>query len=142
MLRGGAKAFGPRPRDFGTELPKKMYDLAWRTALSYRYRRGQLIVCEDGADIDYARGSYLENIFHSNGWGRAHGRSTIITTEVRDNLYWAMKYAEAEGRALEVDDVDVKDLLETGRIIIEKSALDQILKEHRSDLKKSVPMAV
>src|SRR5690242_9859770 len=38
MLKGGGKSFGPHPRDFSTELPRKMYDLAWRTALSWRYR--------------------------------------------------------------------------------------------------------
>ena len=41
MLRGGGVAFGPKPRDFSTKLPRKIYDLAWRTALSYRYRRGE-----------------------------------------------------------------------------------------------------
>lgn len=40
MLRGGGVAFGPKPRDMSTKLPRKIYDLAWRTALSYRYRRG------------------------------------------------------------------------------------------------------
>ena len=31
-------------------------------------------------------------------------------------------------------DIDVKDLLETGRIVIEKQALDTILMAHMSDL--------
>ncbi|TVY57022.1 54S ribosomal protein yml6, partial [Lachnellula suecica] len=52
MLKGGGKSFGPHPRDFSTELPRKMYDLAWRTALSWRYRKGDLIVCEDGMEIE------------------------------------------------------------------------------------------
>jgi large subunit ribosomal protein L4 len=38
-------------------------------------------------------------------------------------------------------DVDVKDLLGMGRIIIEKTALDKILREHRSDLVKKVARA-
>lgn len=141
MLKGGSKAFGPRPRDFSTELPRKMYDLAWRTALSYRYRKGQLIVCEDGFDIEYARASYLKKIFTHNGFGNADGRSLVVTTEERKNLFWAMEYAGDEGRVLLDVEVDVKDLLEMGRVIIEKSALDNLLRDHQSDLARKIPSA-
>ncbi|KFY61974.1 hypothetical protein V497_02678 [Pseudogymnoascus sp. VKM F-4516 (FW-969)] len=134
MLKGGAKVFGPRPRDFSTDLPRKMYDLAWRTALSYRYRRGQLIICEDGFDIEYARASYLKKVFAHNGFGSAEGRSLVITTGERENLFWAFEHAGEEGAALLDVEVDVKDLLEMGRVIIEKSALDNLLRDHQSDL--------
>ncbi|OBT69546.1 hypothetical protein VE03_01230 [Pseudogymnoascus sp. 23342-1-I1] len=134
MLKGGAKVFGPRPRDFSTDLPRKMYDLAWRTALSYRYRRGQLIICEDGFDIEYARASYLKKVFAHNGFGSAEGRSLVVTTEERENLFWAFEHAGEEGAALLDVEVDVKDLLEMGRVIIEKSALDNLLRDHQSDL--------
>ena len=36
----------------------------------------------------------------------------------------------------------IQDLLELGRIIIEKKALDSILREHQSDLSKSAPSAI
>ena len=142
MLKGGAKVFGPRPRDFSTELPRKMYDLAWRTALSYRYRRGQLIICEDGFDIEYARASYLKKLLAHNGFGKDGGRSLFVTTEERKNLFWAFEYAGDEGRALMEGEVDVKDLLETGRVIIEKSALDNMLRDHQSDLAVKAKSAV
>lgn len=138
MLKGGGKSFGPHPRDFSTGLNRKMYDMAWRTALSYRYRKGELIVCEDGMDIESAEGGYIREIFRELGWGKVEGRSTIITADFRENLFQAMEGEEKEGRALIERQVDVKDLLETGRIIIEQSALDTILKEHQSDLARSV----
>merc|ERR1712098_950551 len=59
MLKGGGKSFGPHPRDFATGLPRKMYDLAWRTALSWRYRRGELIICENGMDIEYPKTQFI-----------------------------------------------------------------------------------
>lgn len=142
MLKGGGKSFGPKPRDFSTELPKKMYDLAWRTALSWRYRRGELIVCEDGMDIEHARDIWIKSIFRHNRWGRPDGRSLIITHDLRQNLFHAMENAGSEGRVLEKDDVDVKDLLELGRVIIEQSALDEILAEHQSDLSTKVKIVV
>ena len=39
------------------------------------------------------------------------------------------------------EDVDVKDLLETGRLIVERSALKELLDRHQSDLVTSVFVA-
>lgn len=44
MLRKGGVAHGPRPRDFKTELPRKVRELALRSALSARWREGALFV--------------------------------------------------------------------------------------------------
>ncbi|KAH7419360.1 50S ribosomal protein-like protein L4 [Cadophora sp. MPI-SDFR-AT-0126] len=134
MLKGGGKSFGPHPRDFATGLPRKMYDLAWRTALSWRYRRGELIICEDGMDIEYPKTQFIKHIFSHNHWGREDGRTLLITNSFRENLATALAPAGEEGRVQLVEDVDVKDLLELGRVIIEKGALEQILSEHQSDL--------
>jgi len=154
LLRGGGKSFGPKPRDFSTKLNRKVYDLAWRTALSYRYRRGELIVTEDGLELplpdDFlqlaeagALGRELEDGFVRKyvgelmaalQWDKDHGRTTFITGDRRPNLFTGLDIAGENGRALELEDVDVKDLLETGRIVIERTALKEMIKEHSSDL--------
>ncbi|KAI1171442.1 ribosomal protein L4/L1 family protein [Nemania sp. FL0916] len=157
IQRGGGRVFGPKPRDFGTKITRKVYDLAWRTALSYRYRRGELIVCQDGMELplppDFAvllqRGGLRENateleasfrakwakqVLDSNDWGRRAGRSTFITTSPRDNLFEALGLVPNWGRALDVADVDVKDLLETGRIVVEREALLHMIDMHQSDI--------
>lgn len=143
MLRGGGVAFGPHPRDFSTKLPRKIYDLAWRTALSYRYRRGQLIIVQKITDLETTNSSLLEEIMQWNHWDR---RSMIVTRKTPSNLFQALNTAENGrggwlGSAKSEADVDVKDLLSMGRVVIEKRALDSILKEHSSDLDRSVPMA-
>lgn len=142
MLRGGGVAFGPHPRDFSTKLPRKMYDLAWRTALSYRYRRGQLIIVANGFDIEMNESRWIKQIMERNHWGNADGRSLIVTRDVRQNLFDALARAGEDGRVKTEEDVDVKDILELGRIVIEKRALDSILKNHSSDLNRTVPSAV
>ena len=136
MLRGGGVAFGPHPRDFSTKLPRKIYDLAWRTALSYRYRRGQLIIVDDHISIPSGSSPYfLQEIFETHGWGREHGRSLLITEVKRERLFKAVAAVGQHGRILDRADVDVKDILETGRLIIEKKALDHMLSSHSKDLK-------
>jgi large subunit ribosomal protein L4 len=134
MLRGGGVAFGPKPRDFSTDLPKKIYDLAWRIALSYRYRRGELLVVDKVGKPEDPRVMYLDNVFQQNRWGKGEGRSLLITN--RKNEPWAELFEQAgrHGKIRSSDEVDVKNLLEMGRLIIEKSALDRILRSHQSDL--------
>ncbi|KAK2754512.1 54S ribosomal protein, mitochondrial [Arachnomyces sp. PD_36] len=139
---GGGVAFGPHPRDFSTDLPRKVYDLAWRTALSYRYRRGQLIIVNDNIAIPKGASAFLaQNIFLGNQWGKEHGRSLLITERKKERLFKAVSQIGKHGRVLDWEDVDVKDLLETGRIIIEKSALDNILSKHSADLRSRVAKA-
>jgi large subunit ribosomal protein L4 len=134
LISGGGKSFGPHPRDFATGLPRKMYDLAWRTALSYRYRKGELIVCEDGMDIEYPKTRYAKQILEHNHWGQEDGRTLIITKHYPRNLFRAVRHAGEDARIQNVKEVDVKDLLELGRVVIEKGALDEILAERQSDL--------
>lgn len=153
-LRGGAKAHGPHPRDFSTKLQRKVYDKAWRTALSYRYRRGELVVCADGMELDVnaefwglvdaelikeeLRKSYMrrqaKQLMAAHGWGKEAGRTLFVTSTPRNVLFEAVGQAGEDGRALEVSDVDVKDLLTEGRVVVEREALRQMIAEHQSDL--------
>ncbi|CAF9938058.1 MAG: 54S ribosomal protein, mitochondrial [Alectoria fallacina] len=148
MLRGGGVAFGPKPRDMSTKLPRKIYDLAWRTALSYRYRRGELIVVQKIADIENEDSRWMEQIMQWNHWGKEDGRSLIVSRRVMPKLYEALNGGKEQpgcgrhGIVKEEADIDVKDLLELGRVVIEKRSLDAILREHSSDLNRRVPSAV
>lgn len=47
IWRHGGVAHGPKPREWGKKLPKKMKRLAIKSALSQRFREGNLIVVDD-----------------------------------------------------------------------------------------------
>jgi large subunit ribosomal protein L4 len=135
IRKGGGVAFGPHPRDFATGLPRKIYDQAWRIALSYRFSRGQLIIVDNQMSMpEGATPWFFKQFFQTHQWGRGHGRSTLITDIVDDDLFTAIDDVNEHAKILDREDVDVKDLLETGRLIIERKALDKILREHSKDL--------
>lgn len=146
IRKGGGVAHGPHPRDFSTGLQRKVYDLAWRTALSYRYRKGELWVVRDrmqAPEQEHGPASeVLRKIFRGNEWGKAFGRSLLITTLPDQRLYAGMEKIAQDGLVKDILDVDVKDLLETGRVVIEKEALDTLLLMHQSDLGRSIPRSV
>jgi len=146
MLRGGGVAFGPKPRDFSTKLPRKIYDLAWRTALSYRYRKGELLIVQKFEDKMVTGWRWMEKMMDWNHLGKAGGKSLVITRRSPANIFNALNTGPKagggrQGQAKADSNVDVKDLLGLGRLIIEKRALDNILKEHSSDLNRTVPTA-
>ena len=47
LLRGGARVFGPTPRDYGFKLNKKVKQLARKSALSYKAQENAIVVVED-----------------------------------------------------------------------------------------------
>jgi large subunit ribosomal protein L4 len=137
-IRSGGVSHGPRPRDFSTELQKKVYDLAWRTALSYRYRRGELIIVDNAMEIESPSTKLLEHILKYQAKQRGgRGRSLLITLEERPMLERALEELESGDTTLLWDEVDVKNLLEGSRVLIERAALHNILISHQEDLTHS-----
>lgn len=47
LLVGGARVFGPKPRDYDFKMNKKMRDLARKSALTYKAKDNQIVVVED-----------------------------------------------------------------------------------------------
>ena len=47
LLRGGGRVFGPKPRDYGFKLNKKVKQLARRSALTYKAQENAILVLED-----------------------------------------------------------------------------------------------
>ena len=47
LLRGGARVFGPSPRDYGFKLNKKVKALARKSALTYKAQENAIVVVED-----------------------------------------------------------------------------------------------
>ena len=47
LLRGGARVFGPKPRDYSFKLNKKVKALARKSALSYKAQENAIVVVED-----------------------------------------------------------------------------------------------
>ena len=81
-------------------------------------------------------------MFKVNRWGREFGRSTLITDRLDEHLFSTVREVGQHAKILDRMDVDVKDLLETGRLIVEKKALDRLLGTHSRDLNGKPARAV
>ncbi|KPI38061.1 54S ribosomal protein yml6, mitochondrial [Cyphellophora attinorum] len=134
IREGGARAHGPRKeRSFATELQRKIYDKAWRIALSHRYRLGELVVVGDQIGLQKEQGTwFLKNFLEQNQWGKRHGRCLFISGT--NSIGPAMEELADHGALKTARDVDVKDLLSMGRLVIEQRILNRLLQDHSSDL--------
>jgi large subunit ribosomal protein L4 len=70
QFRGGAKPFGPRPRDHAIGLPKKVRKLGLRIALSSKLADGKLVVL-DQATLDEPKTKQLAERVRAFGWSSA-----------------------------------------------------------------------
>jgi large subunit ribosomal protein L4 len=68
QFRGGAKPFGPKPRDHAHDLPKKVRAFGLRSALSAKLAGGQLVVLDE-AKLDEPKTKGLAERFLKLGWG-------------------------------------------------------------------------
>lgn len=70
LFRGGGRAFGPVVRDHSHKLPKKVRQLALKTALSTKAAEGKLIVL-DGTKVKDGKTADLMRRLAKLGWSSA-----------------------------------------------------------------------
>ena len=84
VLVGGGRVFGPKPRDYGFKLNKKVKSLARRSALSYKAQENAIVIVEDFTmDVPKAKDfvSIVKNL-------KVDGKKTLlILPEVNKNVY-------------------------------------------------------
>ncbi len=84
VLVGGGRVFGPKPRDYGFKLNKKVKSLARKSALSYKAQENAIIVVEDfNFDVPKTKDfvNFTKNIKVDNQ------KLLMVLPEVNKNVY-------------------------------------------------------
>ncbi|KAI8637133.1 ribosomal protein L4/L1 family-domain-containing protein [Parasitella parasitica] len=126
-LTGGGIAFGPKPRDHSTELPRKVQELGLRVALSAKYAQDQLIVVESLQDLATHKTRELLDILESS-YGSP--RALVVINDCNSNIELAARNIP-NCEVIHVEETNVLDLLTYEKLIIEKNAvetLEEVLK--------------
>lgn len=84
VLVGGGRVFGPKPRDYGFKLNKKVKALARKSALSYKAQANDIVVVEDFT-LDAPKTKDFVNIIKNL---KVDGRKTLLLLPgVNKNVY-------------------------------------------------------
>ena len=84
VLVGGARVFGPKPRDYSFKLNKKVKVLARKSALSYKAKENAIIVVEDFEMTAPKTKEYVNIVNNLQLEGR---KSLLLLPNVNKNVY-------------------------------------------------------
>ncbi len=122
LLRGGARVFGPKPRDYSFKLNKKVKALARKSALTCKLNDNEIIVVEDFT-FDTIKTKQMVNIldnFKVNGM-----RNMFVFTEPNRNVVLSARNIQRTDVVL-ARNLNTYDILNAKRIFITESALKPI----------------
>jgi large subunit ribosomal protein L4 len=116
LWRHGGVVFGPKPRDYGIDLPKKAQKKAVRVMLSNKAREGKLIVL-DSIKMEKPKTSEMVKILKAL---KVYGTKTLMILNPYDKLVAVS--ARNIGNLEVRNNANVYDLLNAENVVILKGA--------------------
>ena len=117
----GGIALGPKPRDYGFDVNKKVRRLAMKSALSSKVAADEMIVVDDFS-MDAIKTKEMANILSAVKAGK---KTLIVLPEKNDVLYKSARNIEGTNVAL-VNTLNVYDILNCNTIVVLKDAVAKI----------------
>ena len=122
LLRGGGRAFGPRPRDYGFKLNKKVKSLARKSALSYKVQEKDLTIVEN-FNLDKPKTkSYLEVL---NGLSMTGIKTLMVISESDKNIVLSGRNIPKAKIAL-ASNINTYDVLNADKLILCEGSIEVI----------------
>ncbi len=121
---GGGTIFGPRPRDYRQDLPKKVRRLARKSAFSYKAKDAQLLVVED-FNIEQPKTKEFSKILNAL---KVNGKKVLLLTEANNPNVYKSGRNIPKVKVLEASKASTYDLLNNQILILQKSAVKEIEK--------------
>jgi large subunit ribosomal protein L4 len=125
---GGGTIFGPRPRDYRQDLPKKLRLLARKSALSYKIKDEQIIIIED---FNYEKPKTKEFAGLLEAFKLPGKKILLLTNGKQDTVYKSGRNI-SKVKILEAEKASTYDILNNQILIIQKSAVETISNSFKS----------
>ena len=121
LFRGGGRVFGPRPRNYGFKLNKKVKSLARKSALTYKAKEEGIMVMEElllksPKTKDFV--SILKNLKVDND------RTLFVASEKDQNTLSSRNVKNT--KVITADKMNTYDILNSAKLIISEKAVEQI----------------
>ena len=117
----GGIALGPKPRDYGFDVNKKVRRLAMKSALSSKVAADEMLVVDDFS-MDAIKTKEMANILSAVKAGK---KTLIVLPEKNDVLYKSARNIEGTNVSL-VNTLNVYDILNCNTIVVLKDAVAKI----------------
>ena len=122
VLVGGARVFGPKPRDYGFKLNKKVKVLARKSALAYKAQENAIIVV-DQFNLDAPKTKDFLNIAKNL---KVEGKKTLVVLpEINKNVYLSARNIQ-KAEVMRAGDINTYKVLNADVLVITEDSLQQI----------------
>jgi len=122
--RGGATAFGPRPRDYSLDMPRQAKRLALKSALLGKFRDNEIVVLKDW-DVSAPKtkdvASTLKNLNVTSG-------CLMVIPEYNENVLKSARNLPKTDLSV-LSDLNAYTVLRRKQVIFTKAALEALAQE-------------
>lgn len=122
IFRGGGTIFGPKQRDYGFKLNKKVKKLARKSVLSSRAKEKAIQILED---FTFETPKTKEFINILNSLSANDKKSLILLSEQNKNVFLSSRNLK-KTNVTTVDEVNTYDLINAECLILCEGTLDQL----------------
>jgi len=122
LLKGGARVFGPRPRDYGFKLNKKVKALARKSALAYKVQANTITVLED-FNFDTPKTKNFMSML--SALKATDKRVLLVTPEVNHNIVLSGRNVQ-KTKVVVASELNTYDLMNASRVLVLSSAIAKI----------------
>jgi len=121
LWRKGGTTFGPQPRSYAYQLPKKVELGALRAALMQKLRDGEVIVVE-ALSVSEIRTKAAAEMLKRLG---VDGRALLVDVKPEDMLALSVRNI-AGVRLLPSNRISARDVMNTRRVVLTRAAIEKL----------------
>lgn len=124
IFRGGGRVFGPRPRDYGFKLNKKVKKLARRSALTYKIKDKEVLIVEDFSFNEPKTKNFIELLGH---FDLTDQKTLLVLPETDDNILLSARNIQ-NAKVINANNLNTYDILHANKLLIAESSIKEIEK--------------
>ena len=124
VLVGGARVFGPKPRDYRFKLNKKLKDLARRSALSLKAAVGEIIVVDS---IQFEAPKTKEYVNFAKNIKVDGKKVLVVLSEKNNNVLLSMRNVP-DARLMTASDINTYAVLNNNALVLTEGSVDVLNK--------------
>jgi len=120
---GGGVAFGPKPRDYGYKVPKKVRRLAIKCALADKFQNDNVLVV-DAIDLDRPKTKQIVSIMDKLGLS-SHEKILVVLDAPNENVLYSARNIPRVNVSV-WDTLNTYDILWHDKLLVTQKALKKI----------------
>lgn len=122
LFRGGARVFGPQPRNYDIKLNQKVKALARKSALAYKAKDNNITILEN---VDFSAPKTKEFISLLNNLSFADSKTLFVLPEDNRNFYLSARNIQ-KAKVTPVSLLNTYDVLNASKLIFIEGSVEKL----------------